>query len=131
MPYSAEMHLKMLFPVVFLLTITVLLSSSAVFAQEYKQVDVTEQKLVTLIGSGFDEDNDELTFLWVQIDGPQNRKINSRALGVEIRAPKKNVNPVRLSMFYPSSFPPASERRASGMPFPRGIPYFFYWMNTI
>lgn len=39
-----------------------------VFAQE-STVNVVEGKLVTLIGEGFDEDNDVLTFQWEQISG--------------------------------------------------------------
>ena len=41
---------------------------NSVFAQE-STVNVVEGKLVTLIGEGFDEDNDVLTFQWEQISG--------------------------------------------------------------
>ncbi len=39
------------------------------FAQTLSTVDVVENKMVTLIGEGFDPDNEELTFLWEQLDG--------------------------------------------------------------
>lgn len=61
-------------PVLLLLAIA-LLSTLAVgsigysFAQEVKTVTVVENKLVTLVGEGFDPDNESLTFLWEQIDG--------------------------------------------------------------
>lgn len=43
---------------------------SSSFAQEIESVDVIENKLVTLIGEGFDPDQtDVLTFKWVQIYG--------------------------------------------------------------
>ena len=48
----------------------VLTFNQQAFAQEMDTVNVVEQKLTTLIGSGFDEDNDALTFQWTQIDGP-------------------------------------------------------------
>lgn len=39
------------------------------FAQTIETVDVVENKLVTLIGEGYDPDGNNLTFLWEQIDG--------------------------------------------------------------
>ena len=45
-------------------------SSNIGFAQTIEVVDVVENKIVTLIGEGYDEDEeDTLTFLWEQIDG--------------------------------------------------------------
>ncbi len=40
-----------------------------VFAQSVKQVEVQEKRMVTLIGEGLDFDNDDLTYLWKQLDG--------------------------------------------------------------
>ncbi len=42
---------------------------SGSFAQTIESVDVVENKLVTLIGEGFDPDQEDLTFKWVQIYG--------------------------------------------------------------
>lgn len=51
--------------------ITLILGTMPVsFAQTDNVIEVVEEKLVTLIGEGFDEDNEELTFLWRQIAGP-------------------------------------------------------------
>ncbi len=38
-------------------------------AQTIETVDVVENKLVTLIGQGFDPDAEDLAFLWEQLDG--------------------------------------------------------------
>jgi hypothetical protein len=43
--------------------------SGLTFAQTIETVDVVENKLVTLIGEGYDEDDEDLTFFWVQLDG--------------------------------------------------------------
>ena len=39
------------------------------YAQTLETVDVVENKLVTLIGEGFDPDAEDLTYFWEQIDG--------------------------------------------------------------
>ncbi len=39
------------------------------FAQSIETVDVVENKLVTLIGEGYDEDDEDLAFFWQQLDG--------------------------------------------------------------
>ena len=44
-------------------------SFGMVFAQTIEVVDVVENKLVTLIGEGFDPDGNDLEFFWEQIDG--------------------------------------------------------------
>ena len=53
------------------LTFAVLLlgGASYSFAQINNSVDVEENRLVTLIGEGFDEDAEDLVFKWVQIGG--------------------------------------------------------------
>ena len=62
--------MKLFSPVV-LLTITLILGVVPfAFAQTDNVIQVVEEKLVTLIGEGFDEDNEELAFLWKQISGP-------------------------------------------------------------
>ena len=40
-----------------------------VYAQTIETVNVVENKLVTLIGVGFDPDDDDLTYFWEQLDG--------------------------------------------------------------
>ena len=57
----------LLLPLIF--GILVVGSFSNSFAQEIESVDVVENKLVTLIGEGFDPDGNDLTFRWVQIYG--------------------------------------------------------------
>ena len=44
-------------------------TSGLAYAQMIETVDVVENKLVTLIGVGFDPDNDDLTYFWEQLDG--------------------------------------------------------------
>ncbi len=44
-------------------------SSGTTFAQTIETVDVVENKLVTLIGEGYDPDADDLTYFWQQLDG--------------------------------------------------------------
>jgi len=39
------------------------------YAQTIETVDVVENKLVTLIGEGYDEDDEDLAFFWEQLDG--------------------------------------------------------------
>lgn len=39
------------------------------YAQTLETVDVVENKIVTLIGEGYDPDVEDLTYLWVQLDG--------------------------------------------------------------
>lgn len=52
-----------------LLGVLVVGSIGSSFAQEVKTVNVVENKLVTLVGEGYDPDNEALTFLWEQIEG--------------------------------------------------------------
>jgi len=52
-----------------LVSLLVIGSSGLVYGQTVVTVDVVENKLVTLIGEGYDEDADDLTFLWEQLDG--------------------------------------------------------------
>lgn len=60
---------------IFLLLAIALFSTLAIsaigysYAQEVKTVNVVENKLVTLVGEGYDPDNESLTFLWQQVDG--------------------------------------------------------------
>ena len=44
-------------------------SSGLAYAQTVETVDVVENKLVTLIGEGYDEDDEDLAFFWQQLDG--------------------------------------------------------------
>ena len=44
-------------------------SFGIVFAQTVEVVDVVENKMVTLIAEAFDEDGNDLDFVWKQIDG--------------------------------------------------------------
>ena len=60
------MNLYLLLPLV--LTVLVLGNISNSFA-DIESVDVVENKLVTLIGEGFDSDAEDLTFQWTQIYG--------------------------------------------------------------
>ena len=60
------MNLYLLLPLV--LTVLVLGNFSNSFA-DVESVDVVENKLVTLIGEGFDSDAEDLTFQWTQIYG--------------------------------------------------------------
>ncbi len=49
---------------------TLVIGSAGIsYAQTIETVDVVENKIVTLIGQGFDPDADNLTFLWEQLDG--------------------------------------------------------------
>ena len=52
----------------FVLTVLVLGNFSSSFA-DIESVDVVENKLVTLVGEGFDSDAEDLTFQWTQIYG--------------------------------------------------------------
>lgn len=52
-----------------LASLLVIASSGLAYAQTVETVDVVENKLVTLIGEGYDEDDDDLTFFWEQLDG--------------------------------------------------------------
>jgi hypothetical protein len=48
------------------------------YAQTIETVDVVENKLVTLIGEGYDPDNEDLSYLWIQLDGePVNLSSNT------------------------------------------------------
>ena len=44
-------------------------SSGLTYAQTIETVDVVENKLVTLIGEGYDEDDEDLAFFWQQLEG--------------------------------------------------------------
>ena len=44
-------------------------SSGIGYAQTVETVDVVENKIVTLIGEGFDPDAEDLTYFWEQLDG--------------------------------------------------------------
>ena len=44
-------------------------SSELSHAQTIETVDVVENKMVTLIGEGYDPDIEDLTYLWEQLDG--------------------------------------------------------------
>jgi len=44
-------------------------SSGLTYAQSIETVDVVENKLVTLIGEGYDEDDEDLAFFWQQLEG--------------------------------------------------------------
>ena len=44
-------------------------SSGIVYAQTISTVDVVENKIVTLIGEGYDPDIEDLSYDWVQLDG--------------------------------------------------------------
>ena len=63
--YVKAQLLLTLFAVVSLLTIT---SAGSSFAAE-EIVNVDEEKMVELIGTGVDPDNDDLTYLWEQTSG--------------------------------------------------------------
>ena len=52
-----------------ILGVLIIGSVSSSFAQTIESVDVVENKLVTLIGEGFDPDQEDLTYKWVQIYG--------------------------------------------------------------
>ena len=43
--------------------------SEFVYAQQIERIEVVENKMVTLLGEGFDEDAEDLTFKWEQIGG--------------------------------------------------------------
>ena len=60
------MNLYLLLPLI--LGVLVLGNLSSSFA-EIESVDVVENKLVTLIGEGYDSDNEDLSFKWTQIYG--------------------------------------------------------------
>ncbi|AFS80992.1 peptidase, m36 (fungalysin) family protein [Candidatus Nitrosopumilus koreensis AR1] len=47
----------------------VVIGVSDSFAQQIESIDVVENKMVTLLGEGFDADHDKLVFKWVQIYG--------------------------------------------------------------
>jgi len=52
-----------------LTSLLVIGSSGLAYAQTIETVDVVENKLVTLIGEGYDDDAEDLTFFWEQLDG--------------------------------------------------------------
>jgi hypothetical protein len=53
-------------------------SAGISYAQTIETVDVVENKLVTLIGEGYDPDNEDLSYLWIQLDGePVNLSSNT------------------------------------------------------
>jgi hypothetical protein len=52
-----------------LASLLVIGSSGLAYAQTVETVDVVENKLVTLIGEGYDEDDEDLSFFWEQLEG--------------------------------------------------------------
>lgn len=72
---------------VFSLASVLAIGGSQSYAQEIEEVDVIENKLVTLLGSGFDPDDDTLTFLWTQIDGPPVQLSNYEVMNPTFMAP--------------------------------------------
>ena len=52
-----------------LVSLLVIGSSGLAYAQTVETVDVVENKLVTLIGEGYDEDDEDLSFFWEQLEG--------------------------------------------------------------
>ena len=52
-----------------LASLLVIASSGLAYAQTVETVDVVENKLVTLIGEGYDEDDEDLSFFWEQLEG--------------------------------------------------------------
>ena len=60
------MKLFLLLPLIFTLVAVGSISNPLVHAES---VDVDENKMVTLVGEGYDADNEDLIFQWTQISG--------------------------------------------------------------
>ncbi|MDH3677707.1 MAG: peptidase [Nitrosopumilus sp.] len=82
-----------------LAAILVLGSSGISHAQTIETVDVVENKLVTLIGQGFDPDNEDLSYLWVQLDGEPMQLSSNKIATPQFMAPEVANGMIKVLTF--------------------------------
>ncbi len=74
-------------------------SSGLTFAQTIETVNVVENKLVTLIGEGYDEDADDLTFFWEQLDGEPTKLSSYNVPTPQFMAPEVANGSIKVLTF--------------------------------
>ena len=74
-------------------------SSEISFAQTISTVDVVENKIVTLIGEGFDADDDTLTYFWEQLDGEKVQLSSYVAKTPQFMAPEVENGAIKVLTF--------------------------------
>jgi len=74
-------------------------SSGFTFAQTIETVDVVENKLVTLIGEGYDEDDEDLTFFWEQLDGEPVKLSSNNISTPQFMAPEVANGSIKVLTF--------------------------------
>ncbi|MCH7758144.1 MAG: peptidase [Thaumarchaeota archaeon] len=74
-------------------------SSGLTFAQTIETVNVVENKLVTLIGEGYDEDADDLAFFWEQLDGEPTKLSSYNVPTPQFMAPEVANGSIKVLTF--------------------------------
>jgi len=74
-------------------------STEISYAQTIETVDVVENKIVTLIGEGFDPDIEDLTFLWEQLDGEPVQLSSYVAKNPQFMAPDVENGEIKVLTF--------------------------------
>jgi len=74
-------------------------SAGISYAQTIETVDVVENKIVTLIGEGFDPDVEDLTFLWQQLDGEKVQLSSYVAKTPQFMAPEVKNGEIKVLTF--------------------------------
>ena len=80
--------------------------SGLTFAQTIETVDVVENKLVTLIGEGYDEDDEDLTFFWEQLDGEPVKLSSNNISTPQFMAPEVANGSIKVLTFQLSVMDP-------------------------
>ncbi len=82
-----------------LASLLILGSFGTSYAQTIETVDVVENKVVTLIGEGFDPDAEDLTYFWEQLDGEPVELSSNMAKTPQFMAPEVENGTIKALTF--------------------------------